>query len=99
MSQAIETAIRVSVRIPTVLRKFTDNQAEVAVEGGSVLKAVRDLTNRYGSLESHLFDASGALRSFVNLYVNDEDVRYLNGNETVLKDGDQLAIIPAVAGG
>lgn len=99
MSQEVITSVRVSVRIPTVLRKFTENQAEVAAEGGSVLEAIKDLTNRYKSLEAHLFDGSGTLRSFVNVYVNDEDVRYLDGDETVLKDGDQLAIIPAVAGG
>lgn len=90
---------RVSVRIPTVLRKFTENQAEVEAEGGSVFDAVKNLAARYGSLEAHLFDGSGGLRSFVNLYVNDEDVRYLGGQETKLKDGDRLAIIPAVAGG
>ena len=99
MSQAVATSIRVSVRIPTVLRKFTDNEAEVVVDGGTVLDAVRDLTRQYESLASHLFDASGTLRSFVNVYVNDEDVRYLDGNDTALKDGDRLAIIPAVAGG
>lgn len=99
MSHAVETGVRVSVRIPTVLRKFTDNQAEVDAEGASVLSAIRDLATKHPSLESHLFDASGSLRSFVNIYVNDEDVRYLDGNDTVLKDGDELAIIPAVAGG
>jgi len=99
MSQAVATSIRVSVRIPTVLRKFTDNEAEVEVDGGTVLEAVSDLTKKYESLASHLFDASGTLRSFVNIYVNDEDVRYLDGNDTALKDGDRLAIIPAVAGG
>lgn len=99
MSQVVATSTRVSVRIPTVLRKFTGNEAEVVVDGGTVLEAIRDLTKQYDSLASHLFDGSGALRSFVNIYVNDEDVRYLDGNETVLKDGDRLAIIPAVAGG
>jgi molybdopterin synthase sulfur carrier subunit len=99
MTQAVETEARVSVRIPTVLRKFTDNSAEVSIAGGTVLSAIRDLTSKYRSLESHLFDAEGSLRSFVNIYVNDEDVRYLDGYDTVLKEGDQLAIIPAVAGG
>jgi MoaD family protein len=99
MTQTIDASVGVSVRIPTVLRKFTDNQAEVEAAGSTVLHAIKDLTSRHESLRSHLFDASGELRSFVNVYVNDEDVRYLDGNETALKDGDELAIIPAVAGG
>jgi len=99
MSQEVETAVSVSIRIPTVLRKFTDNQPEVQAEGGSILSAITDLTARHPSLRSHLFDAAGSLRSFVNVYLNDEDVRYLDGHDTALKEGDQLAIIPAVAGG
>lgn len=99
MSQAVETDVRVSVRIPTVLRKFTDNQAEVTAVGGTVLNAIKDLSSKHPSLQSHLFDAEDSLRSFVNIYVNDEDVRYLDGNDTALKEGDRLAIIPAVAGG
>lgn len=99
MSHAVETAVSVSVRIPTVLRKFTDNRAEVVAEGATVLHAVRDLTTQFPALASHLFDSSGTLRSFVNVYLNDDDVRYLEGHDTPLKERDELAIIPAVAGG
>ena len=88
-----------SIRIPTVLRKFAGGNQTVAVEGGSVLEAVTDLTNQYPALQNHLFGPDGTLRSFVNIYVDDEDVRHRDGAATSLEGGETLSIIPAVAGG
>jgi len=89
----------VTVRIPTVLRRFTDGKSRVDVGGRTVKEAITALTGFYPSLVTHLFDADGQLRSFVNLYVNDQDTRYLNGTATVLHHGDVLSVVPAVAGG
>ena len=88
-----------TIRIPTVLRKFAGGSSSVEVAGSSVLEAITQLTSDYPALESHLFAADGSLRSFVNLYVDDEDVRYRDGTATSLKGGEVLSIVPAVAGG
>lgn len=88
-----------TIRIPTVLRKFAGGKATVEVAAGSVIDAITQLTSDYPALKSHLFAADGSLRSFVNLYVDDEDVRYRDGTATDLKGGEVLSIVPAVAGG
>ena len=88
-----------TIRIPTVLRKFVGGSASVDVAGSSVIEAITQLTSDYPALESHLFAADGSLRSFVNLYVDDEDVRHRDGADTGLKGGEVLSIVPAVAGG
>ena len=88
-----------TIRIPTVLRKFAGGSATVDVAGSSVLDAMNQLTSDYPALESHLFAADGTLRSFVNLYVDDEDVRHRNGIATGLVGGEVISIVPAVAGG
>lgn len=89
----------VKVRIPTALRAYTGQQAAVEVSGGTVAEAVSDLLARHESLRPHLLDEGGQLRSFVNLYVNQTDVRALQNQETPLKAGDTLLIVPSVAGG
>jgi sulfur-carrier protein len=86
------------VRIPSVLRKHTDDQAKVEVEGTTVRAAVDDLVVRYPALRDQLLD-SGEVRGFVNVYVDDEDIRYLDGLDTEVPDGAEIAIMPAVAGG
>jgi sulfur-carrier protein adenylyltransferase/sulfurtransferase len=89
----------VTIHIPTPLRRFTGDQGEIQVEGGTVGEALRDLTQRHPSLQRHLYTDDGALRSFVNVFLNDEDVRHLQKDGTPLASGDTLSIIPSIAGG
>ena len=87
------------ILIPTPLRPFTDKLDTVEVDGQTVGELLQGLTTRYGALKNHLYSADGRLRSFVNVYVNDEDIRYLQKEDTPLKSGDVVSIIPSVAGG
>jgi sulfur-carrier protein adenylyltransferase/sulfurtransferase len=87
------------VLIPTPLRPFTDKHDAVEVNGATVGELLADLTRQYGGLKKHLYTDDGRLRSFVNVYVNDEDIRYLQKEQTPVKDGDTVSIIPSVAGG
>jgi molybdopterin converting factor small subunit len=89
----------VPVTIPTPLRGYAGGQKTVNVEGATVGEALSALTTRYPGLRPHLFSEDGKLRSFVNVYLNDEDVRYLKYVETPLNDADRLSIVPSVAGG
>jgi MoaD family protein len=89
----------VRVRIPTPLRSATDGTAEVSLDASSVSAVIVELESRYPQIRGRLRDESGALRRFVNLYVNGEDVRFKNGLETGLNAGDELSIVPAEAGG
>lgn len=89
----------VKVRIPTALRAYTDQLPAVQVAPGTVGEALRALTERYGALRGHLYDEHGSLRGFVNLYVNQTDIRALQREETPLRAGDTLLIVPSVAGG
>lgn len=87
-----------TIRIPTPLRPYANGNSSVAVVGNTVGAAVDDLTRRHPDLRQHLFEGE-ALRSFVNIYLNQEDVRYLNGVETEIGENDTLMIIPSIAGG
>ncbi|MBI1371995.1 MAG: molybdopterin synthase sulfur carrier subunit [Phycisphaera sp.] len=89
----------VTVRIPTPLRKFTDDNETVSAEGGTVQEAIVSLQSQYPALKERLCDDSGNLRKFVNVFLNDEDIRFQDGPATAVKDGDELSIIPAIAGG
>jgi molybdopterin synthase sulfur carrier subunit len=89
----------VLVRIPTPLRNLTGGSAEVQAKAGTVTDLVADLARQFPGLRERLVDDRGAIRRFVNLYVNEEDIRFLQGAETALKDGDQVSIVPAIAGG
>ena len=89
----------VRILIPTPLRPFTNAQASVTAEGGTVGDALQSLTSQYGDLRQHLYGADGRLRSFVNIYVNDEDIRYLAREATAVTPADTISIIPSVAGG
>lgn len=89
----------VRVRIPTPLRSAADGLAEVTVDSSDVERALNDLESRFPAMKGRLRDEAGELRRFVNLYVNGEDVRFLQGLGTGLKSGDEVSIIPAVAGG
>ena len=88
-----------SVRIPTPLRKLTADQDEVNVSASNVSVLIEELENQYPGLKARLCDESGEVRRFINLYVNNEDIRFLDGKETALKDEDVVSIIPAIAGG
>jgi molybdopterin synthase sulfur carrier subunit len=87
------------VRIPTPLRKLTNNEEVVEVEGATIGDAITELQSRYPGIKERLVDDNGEVRRFVNVYVNEEDIRFLQNQATPLKDGDEVSIIPAIAGG
>ena len=89
----------IKVRIPTPLRPLTKGQGEVEANAGSVMEMIETLNSAHPGLKDRLCDESGELRRFVNIYVNEEDIRFLKGKETSLKDGDEVSIVPAIAGG
>jgi len=88
-----------TIHIPTPLRPFTDKKESVEVSGATVGELLKDLTARHDGLKKHLYTDDGRLRNFVNVYLNDEDIRYLQKEQTPVKPGDQLSIVPSVAGG
>ena len=87
------------VRIPTPLRAITKGVAEVQAKGDTVDTLVEDLERQFPGLKERLMDESGELRRFINIYVNEEDIRFLQSKKTALKEGDQVSIVPAIAGG
>ena len=89
----------VTVHIPTPLRKLTGNKAEVSIEAATVSALMKGLESAHAGIREKLLDEAGEIRRYVNLYVNDEDIRFLEGQGTVLKDGDSVSIVPAIAGG
>jgi len=89
----------IKVRIPTPLRPLTKNQGEVEIAAGSIGDMVNTLDGSYPGIKARLCDDSGELRRFVNIYVNEEDIRFLKGKDTALKAGDEVSIVPAIAGG
>tara|TARA_B100000809_G_C14904884_1_gene447608 strand:- start:309 stop:584 length:276 start_codon:yes stop_codon:yes gene_type:complete len=89
----------VQVRIPTPLRKLTHDEEVVETSAETIGDAITDLESRYPGLQERLLDDDGQVRRFVNVYVNEEDIRFLQEKETPLKDGDEVSIIPAIAGG
>ena len=89
----------VNVRIPTPLRALTKGSADVHAKGDTVDDLIGDLERQFPGLRERLVDETGELRRFVNIYVNQEDIRFLDNRATVLKDGDEVAIVPAIAGG
>ena len=88
-----------TVMIPTALRAYTDATDTVELGGTTVGEVLGNLTRRYGALRRHLYDDSGRLRGYVNVYVNDEDFRFLQGEDTPVASGDCISIVPAIAGG
>jgi molybdopterin synthase sulfur carrier subunit len=89
----------VLVRIPTPLRAMTKGSAEVQVTAETVTDLIDDLERQYPGMRDRLVEESGELRRFINIYVNQEDIRFLQGEKTALKQGDEVAIVPAIAGG
>ena len=88
-----------TIRIPTPLRPYTNSQAEVPVTGATVGDALSDLTRQYPTLKQHLYNDGGDLRAFVNIFLNDEDIRHIRGAQTPVQDRDRLMIVPSIAGG
>jgi len=89
----------IKVRIPTPLRPLTKNQGEVEASGATIAEIIDNLESNHPGIKGRMCDDTGELRRFVNIYVNEEDVRFLKGKETPLKDGDEVSIVPAIAGG
>ncbi|MBI1953256.1 MAG: MoaD/ThiS family protein [Candidatus Omnitrophica bacterium] len=89
----------ITIRIPTPLQKLTQSRSEVAASGKTVDDLIQDLERQFPGVKERLCDANGRLRRFVNVYVNDEDIRFLKQEATPVKDGDEVSIIPAIAGG
>ena len=89
----------VEVRIPTPLRRVTNGQEKATVEGDTLIQIIDSLETQYPGIRERLCDETGDLRHFVNIYVNGEDVRFLDGINSPAKEGDEISIVPAVAGG
>jgi MoaD family protein len=89
----------VTIKLPTILRKFAGNEARVSAEGATLAEVLKDLESRYPGITKNVIADDGGLHRFINVYVNDEDVRYLGSLETVVNEGDVVSILPAVAGG
>ncbi len=89
----------IKIRIPTPLRPLTKGQGEVEATASSIHEMIETLNSAHPGIKDRLCDDTGELRRFVNIYVNEEDIRFLKGKETSLKDGDEVSIVPAIAGG
>ena len=87
------------VRIPTPLRKFTEGKDTVEIEGDSISALIADLDAKYPGLKDRICEEDGSVRRFVNLYVNGDDIRFLDNLSSAVKDGDEVSIVPAIAGG
>jgi len=94
-----ETKLSINVRIPTILRTYTQDQSQVTAEGATLAEVLDSLEASYPGIRARVVDDNGALRRFVNIYVAEEDVRFADGLDTATPDGTQISIIPAVAGG
>ena len=88
-----------TIYIPTALRLFTDGTSEVVLVGENIGEIVTELVTKYGDLKTHLFSNEGKLRSFENIYLNEEDVRHLDGLNTKISEGDKVLLVPSIAGG
>ena len=89
----------ITVRIPAPLRKLTDGNSDVTAAGANITALIDDLESNHPGLKARLCDESGGIRPFVNIYLNDEDIRFLDGPQSAVKDGDLVSIVPAIAGG
>ena len=89
----------VSVRVPTILRTYTGGESEVSASGANLQEVLDDLDTSFSGIKARILDDNGELRRFVNVYVGNDDVRFLDGLQTQVKDGAEVSVIPAVAGG
>ncbi len=89
----------VKVRIPTPLMKLTNNKSEVTAEGSTISDIFNSLETQFSGIKDRICEENGSPRRFINIYVNEEDIRFLDGEKTAVKEGDEISIIPAIAGG
>lgn len=89
----------IKVRVPAPLQKLTKNQAEIQANGTNIKELIDDLERNFPGIKGRICDETGKVRRFINIYVNEEDVRFLQRDQTLLEDGDEVSIIPAIAGG
>jgi sulfur-carrier protein len=89
----------VTIEIPTAFRRFTDGAPKVDCSATTVAEALADLTTRFPALSRHVRDESGQIRQFLNIYLNEEDIRFLGGESCSLKEGDHVLLVPSIAGG
>jgi len=89
----------VKVRIPTPLQKLTNQQAEIEIKAASIEELIAEMEKNYPGIKERICDENGKVRRFVNVYLNEEDIRFLDKEATALKDGDEISIVPAIAGG
>ncbi len=89
----------IRVRVPTPLRPMTGGKSEIEMEGNTIAQLIENLGAAHPGLKERLYDEKGEVRRFINIYVNEEDIRFLTGKDTPLNDGDEVSIIPAIAGG
>ncbi len=89
----------VLIEIPSALKEYVNDQDEVEVDGSSVVEALDSLCTQFPEIKSNLFDEEGVVRKFINIYINDDDIRYANGINSRVRDGDSIQIVPSVAGG
>lgn len=87
------------IEIPSALQKYTNNQDEISIEGATVGEAFAQLCEQYKDLRQHLYEENGKVRSFINVYLNDEDIRYAENLDTKIAAGDNIQIVPSIAGG
>ena len=89
----------IRVRVPTPLRKLTGEKGEIEAKGVDISELIEDIEKRYPGLKDRIYDDTGEIRRFINIYVNEEDIRFIDGKKTKVADGDEVSIIPAIAGG
>jgi molybdopterin synthase sulfur carrier subunit len=99
IAQLPEETMKVTVEIPSALRRFTDGAGRIECEGANLPGVLESLGTKHPAITQHLRDESGQVRRFINIYVNDEDVRFLGGDAYQFRDGDQVLIVPSIAGG
>ncbi len=95
----MEGTMSVEIIIPTPLRQYAENRDSVNLSGQNIGELLDNLMQKFPNMKKHLFSEDGQIRNFVNVYVNDDDIRYLENNATQLKEGDVISLIPSVAGG
>ena len=89
----------VKVRVPTPLMKLTDNKSEVTADGSNITEILNNLESQFAGIKERICEDAGSPRRFINIYLNEDDIRFLEGEKTAVKDGDEISIIPAIAGG
>jgi len=94
-----KTKMPITIEIPTAFRRFTEGAPRVDTAATTVAEALTDLTARFPALSRHVRDEQGQIRQFLNVYLNEEDIRFLNGESSSLKDGDRVLLVPSIAGG